>query len=151
MESTQQSDRQNHRAIVLGQERNERLTAAFLLVVEAYLSLIRFDFYLARGDFESLYNKVRNYPTRKWTASPYSVEPICAAMDMACIWYFKEALCLQRSAAAACLLKRYGIPAQMVIGTQQMPFKAHAWVEVHGRVVNDKSYTPEMYVVLDKC
>ena len=26
----------------------------------------------------------------------------------------------------------------MVIGAQQMPFKTHAWVEVDGRVVNDK-------------
>ena len=79
------------------------------------------------------------------------VERICAAVDMACIWYPKEVLCLQRSAATACLLKRYGIPAQMVIGAQQMPFRAHAWVEVDGRVVNDKPYTPEMYAVLDRC
>jgi uncharacterized membrane protein YcgQ (UPF0703/DUF1980 family) len=70
---------------------------------------------------------------------------------MACIWYWKEALCLQRSAATACLLKQAGIAAQMVIGAQQLPFKAHAWVEVDGRVVNDKSYTPEIYVVLDRC
>jgi Transglutaminase-like superfamily len=151
MESKRHSDRQSYRAIVLEQECTERRPAAFLLVVEAYLSLIRFDFYLARGDFESLYNKVRNYPTRKKAASPHSVERICAAVDMACIWYFREALCLQRSSVAACLLKRYGVPAQMAIGTQLMPFKAHAWVEVHGRVVNDKPYTPEMYVVLDKC
>ena len=43
------------------------------------------------------------------------------------------------------------IPAQMVIGTQQIPFRAHAWVEVDGSVVNDKPYTPEMYAVLDRC
>ena len=72
-------------------------------------------------------------------------------MDMAGIWYWKEALCLQRSAALTCLLKRYGVTAQMVIGAQQMPFKAHAWVEVDGRVVNDKSYTPGRYAVLDRC
>jgi hypothetical protein len=59
-------------------------------------------------------------------------------------------LCLQRSAATACLLKRCGIPAQMVIGAQQMPFKAHAWVEVDGRVVNDKPYMTEIYAVLDR-
>jgi hypothetical protein len=150
MESTQ-SDRQKYRAILLGRARNERLPAGVLLVLEAYLSLIRFDFYLARSDFESLYNKVRNYPARKQISSIDSIKRICAAVDKACILYFKEALCLQRSAATACLLKRYGVPAQMVIGAQQMPFKAHAWVEVHGRVVNDKSYTPEMYAVLDRC
>jgi hypothetical protein len=79
------------------------------------------------------------------------VEQICSAVDMACIWYWKKVLCLQRSAATACLLKRYGVPAQMTIGAQQIPFKAHAWVEVDGRVVNDKPYIREMYAVLDKC
>ena len=121
------------------------------LVLQAYLRLIQFDFYLARGEFEALYNKVRNYPIGKKTASLNSVEQICSAVDMACIWYWKEALCLQRSAATACLLKRLGVPAQLVIGARQMPFRAHAWVEVDSRVVNDKPYTPEMYGVLDRC
>ena len=121
------------------------------LVLQAYLKLIQFDQYLARRNFSALYSKVRNYPTRKNTPSSDAVERICAAVDMACIWYWKEVLCLQRSSALACLLKRYGVPAQMVIGAQQMPFKAHAWVEVGGRVVNDKPYTPELYAVLDRC
>jgi hypothetical protein len=121
------------------------------LVLKAYLMLIDFDLYLARGNFAALYNKVRNYPVRKETLSSDAVERICSAVDMACIWYWKEVLCLQRSAATACLLKEHGVPAQMVMGAQQMPFKAHAWVEVGGRVVNDRPYTPEMYAVLDRC
>lgn len=121
------------------------------LVVKAYWKLIRFDFYLARGNFSALYEKVRKYPLRKEPANPEAIERVCSAMDMACIWYWKEALCLQRSAATACLLKDYGVTAQMVIGAQQMPFKAHAWVEVDGRVVNDKPYMHEMYAVLDRC
>jgi hypothetical protein len=122
-----------------------------LLILKAYLKLIHFDFYLARGDFSALYDAVRKFPVAQRHSEPYVVEKINAAIDMACIWYWKEALCLQRSAATACLLKKYGVPAQLVIGTQQMPFKAHAWVEVNGRVVNDKPYTPEMYAVLDRC
>jgi hypothetical protein len=121
------------------------------LVLKAYLKLIHFDMYLARGNFAALYDKVRNCPTGSHAPGPEAVEQVCSAVDMACIWYWKEALCLQRSAATACLLKKYGVSAQMVIGAQQMPFKAHAWVEVHGRVVNDKPYTPEMYAVLDRC
>jgi len=121
------------------------------LVLNAYLKLIHFDLYLARGNFAALYDKVRNYPIGAKVPAANVVEQICSAVDMACIWYWKEALCLQRSAATACLLKKYGVPAQMVIGAQQMPFKAHAWVEVDGRVVNDKPYTPEMYAVLDRC
>lgn len=121
------------------------------LVLKAYLKLIHFDLYLARGNFAALYEKVRGYPTAKRVPWPDAVERICAAVDMACIWYWKEALCLQRSAATACLLKKYGLPGQMVIGAQQMPFKAHAWVEVEGRVVNDKPYMTEIYEVLDRC
>lgn len=121
------------------------------LVLRAYLKLILFDLYLARGNFAALYDKVRNYPLRRETPAPGAAQQICSAVDMACIWYWKEALCLQRSAATACLLKQYGVPAQMVLGAQQMPFKAHAWVEVDGQVVNDKPYTPEMYAELDRC
>ena len=71
--------------------------------------------------------------------------------EIAAVDTFVAALCQQRSAATACLLRKCGVPAQLVIGAQQMPFKAHAWVEVDGRVVNDKPYTPEMYGVLDRC
>jgi hypothetical protein len=121
------------------------------LMLKAYLNLIHVDLYLAWGNFTALYDKVRGYPVGARTREPDAVERINYAIDMACIWYWKEALCLQRSAATACLLKKYGVPAQMVIGAQLMPFKAHAWVEVDGRVVNDKPYTPEMYAVLDRC
>lgn len=121
------------------------------LVLSAFLKLVDFDLYLARGKFGALYDKVRHSPLAASTPNPDALEQICSAVDMACIWYWKEVLCLQRSAATACLLKKYGVPAQMVIGVQQIPFTAHAWVEVDGRVVNDKPYTPEMYAVLDRC
>ena len=122
-----------------------------MVALKAYLKLIYFDFCFARGSFHALYNDVRNYPLGDRVSAPDAVEEICAAVDLACIWYWKEVLCLQRSAATTWLLKSYGFPAQLVIGAQQMPFKAHAWVEIYGRVVNDKSYMPEIYAVLDRC
>ncbi len=121
------------------------------LVVRAYLKLVQFDLYLAMENFHGLYEKVRGYPITTGSLAADSVESVCAAIDMACIWYWKEVLCLQRSAATTCLLKRSGVPAQMILGAQQVPFKAHAWVEVDGRVVNDKPYMREMYAVLDRC
>lgn len=121
------------------------------LVLCAYLRLIQFDLYLARENFQALYEKVRSHPIREVALPINPTDRVCAAIDMACIWYWKEVLCLQRSAATACLLKRYGVPAFMILGAQQVPFKAHAWVEVDGRVVNDKPYMREMYAVLDRC
>jgi hypothetical protein len=122
-----------------------------ILVYQAYWKLIRFELYLKRGNFRSIYDLVRNYPLARKAPEPVMIERICSAVDMAAIWYPKQVLCLQRSAATACLLKTHGVRAQMVIGAQQMPFRAHAWVEVAGRVVNDKPYTAEMYAVLDRC
>ena len=121
------------------------------LVARVYLTLIQFELLVARGNFKALYDKVRNCPITKKPMSSDAAEQICAAVDLACIWYWKETLCLQRSAATVCLLRRAGIPAQLVIGAQQMPFRAHAWVEVDGRVLNDKPYAPEIYAVLDRC
>jgi Transglutaminase-like superfamily len=122
-----------------------------LLVLKAYWKLIYFDLYLARGNFSALYERVRKNPLGTQVSRSDAIERVCSAVDMACIWYPKEVLCLQRSAATACLLRENNVRAQMVIGAQQMPFKAHAWVEVAGRVVNDKPYTAEMYMVLDRC
>lgn len=121
------------------------------LALQAYAELIRFDLYLARGNFEALYAKVRNCKVGSKRPPVEAVERICHAMDLATIWYWKQAQCLQRSAAAVCLLRRHGVDAELVIGAQQLPFKAHAWAEVNGQVVNDKPYMREMYAVLDRC
>jgi hypothetical protein len=122
----------------------------FVPVLTAYLELVRFGFHIRRRNFAALHFAVRNSGVHKHTPRCSSLEELCRAVDLACIWYGKKVLCLQRSAAATCLLRRHGIPAQLVIGTQQIPFNAHAWVEVEGRVVNDRAYMPEMYAVLER-
>jgi len=48
------------------------------------------------------------------------------------------------------MLRRSGVRAQMVLGAQSLPFKAHAWVEVGGRIVNDKPYIKDVYQELDR-
>lgn len=122
-----------------------------LLILRAYWMLIYFDFVLARSGFRALYEKVHDHPVRRKVLADNAEDRVCSAVDMACIWYWKEVLCLQRSAATTCLLRSRGIFAQMVIGTQLTPFKAHAWVEADGCVVGDRPYVKEMYLVLDRC
>lgn len=123
----------------------------FLLVCRAYIQLLLLDIYVARGDFSALHRYVRSTRLRAGADCRVTAEVICRAVDIACVWYWKQIRCLQRSAAATCLLRRYGTAAELVIGAQQLPFRAHAWVEVAGQVVNDRSYIPELYVVLDRC
>jgi Transglutaminase-like superfamily len=122
-----------------------------VLFLKAYWNLIRFDLWLARGNFAALYERVRRQPVRWCPSTPHTVEKVCTAVDNTCVWYWKKVLCLQRSALTTCLLKESGVRAELVIGAQQLPFKAHAWVEVDGTVVNDKPYVREIYTVLDRC
>jgi hypothetical protein len=121
----------------------------FLLTLAAFWELVRFDLCLSRRGFAAAYERVRDCRVAGQTGIP--AESVCSAVDLASIWYWKQVPCLQRSAAAVCLLRRHGVAAQMVIGAQQIPFRSHAWVEVGGRVVNDRPYIAEMYAVLEKC
>lgn len=123
----------------------------FYLIVAAYIGVIRFERYISHRDFAGLYEKVRACATKQTDVSLGTVARVCSAVDLACVLYWKEVQCLQRSAVATYMLKRKGIPARMIIGVRQLPFRAHAWVEVDGHVVNDRPYVREMYTVLDQC
>ena len=116
---------------------------------KALIGLLAFD--ILGRDFGRMLSFVRHWKVLPGRADPGAVDRVCDAVNLACSWYPKRARCLQRSAVTTCLLRNYGLAAQMVLGAQRAPFKAHAWVEVEGRVVNDKSYTAEMFAVLDRC
>jgi hypothetical protein len=121
------------------------------LFLQALLQILRFEYSIARHDLASLHRKVRDCSLSDMTPDIEAVARVCGAIDLACAWYPKRVLCLQRSAATTCLLRRHGIAASLTIGARQMPFRAHAWVEVAGVVVNDKPYMPEVYAVLERC
>jgi Transglutaminase-like superfamily len=123
----------------------------FWLFSRAYLVLLRFEFHLTRHDFAALYQAVRRSVPSTPTGADSTCERVCRAVDLASVLYPKQVWCLQRSAATAVLLRKYGIPAELVIGVQQVPFKSHAWVEVGGRIVNDKDSVCERFTVLERC
>jgi hypothetical protein len=121
------------------------------MIWQAYRELLGLEYWLLRRDFSAIHEKVRNTFLAKSSRSSWNSEQISQAVDLAAALYFKPVLCLQRSAAAACLLKKQGYPAEMVIGVQQLPFVAHAWVELNGMVIGDKPYMREIYSELSRC
>jgi len=121
------------------------------LVVRAYLHLLWIDVLLVSRGFPAVYRKLSRTPRRTNASSNWTEAELCHAIDLACVFYFKPVLCLGRSAAATIVLRESGFAAEMVIGAQSCPFRAHAWVEIGGRVANDKPYIPELYAVLDRC
>jgi len=120
-----------------------------LLALRAYSLLLSFERALVRGEFLSICRQVRNRKVRS-PRTAYTSHEACSAINLACTLYFKEVQCLQRSAALVCLLRDLGVAATLVIGAQRLPFKAHAWTEVDGQVVNDSRSSVELYGVLDR-
>src|SRR5229473_785641 len=118
---------------------------------KALIGLLAFDLLLLVCDFATLHRIVRNKKSRGRKGPPYAIERVCDAVNHACSWYPKRALCLQRSAVTTCLLRSCGVAAEMVIGAQKLPFKAHAWVEVGGRPVNERTDVQTIYGVWERC
>jgi hypothetical protein len=122
------------------------------LVFESWLLLLYFEFIMRFRDFRGLHEIVRERKLRPVTdRTRPSSAALCYAVDLACVFYFKRVMCLQRSAATTLLFRRHGWKAEMVIGARVLPFKSHAWVEIKGAVVNDKPYMLDIYRVLERC
>lgn len=122
------------------------------LVLEGYFQLIRIELLMLLGGLDSLHELVRRSVGRATKRNKLpSADELCHAMDLACVFYPKRVMCLQRSVATTLFLRRYGIRAEVVIGAQMVPFKSHAWVELNGKVINDKPYILEIYKPLERC
>ena len=119
------------------------------LVLESLFWLSYFEAAMYRKKFQMVHGTIRRQPVR--ATSDRSKFELNRAIDLACALYLHQVLCLQRSAATTILLRRHGIPADMVVGVRLLPFRSHAWVEVAGEVFNDKSYVNTMYSVLERC
>lgn len=117
----------------------------------ALLMLFFYDVLSTVCSFETLYSKVKRWKVARRTLNADTIDRVCRAVNYACICYPKQVLCLQRSFVSTYLLRRNGVAAQMVLGAQKIPFKAHAWVEVDRRAINERSNVQATYAVWDRC
>jgi hypothetical protein len=106
----------------------------------AFLGLLIFDLTLRFRGFSALIARVESWPTAEPRVHDNETcQRVRATVDRAQMYYPKKAMCLQHSAVVTCLLRRRGVPAEMVLAAQEFPPKAHAWVEVLNEVVNDSA------------
>jgi len=117
----------------------------------AYLGLIVADAVLRILGFARCHALVRRFPTEPARSQPSRARRIVDSVDRASAFYLKRAWCLQRSAVTVALLRLAGFPARLVIGVQRRPFLGHAWVELDGRVVNDRPAVQREFEVLETC
>ena len=122
-----------------------------ILVFQALFGLMVYDILSALRPFKTLHSTVRRWRVANKPVGPDTIGRVCTAVNYGCVWYPKEALCLQRSFVTTYLLRKSGVPAQMILGAQKLPFKAHAWVEVNGRAVNERLDVQAIYSIWERC
>jgi ABC-type uncharacterized transport system permease subunit len=122
-----------------------------ILFTKAFVGLLAFDICGFSRNFKRLHHTVSTWRPAKTTPVAGLVEQVCEAVNYACSFYPKRVRCLQRSVVTACLLRAYGVPAQMVFGAQDLPFKAHAWVEVEGCPINERTDVQSNFEVFERC
>lgn len=105
----------------------------------AFVGLLAFDLLLKFIGFRALIEKVERWPTAEPRANDRAIcRRVRGMVDRAQMYYPKKAMCLQHSAVVTCLLRRRGVPAEMVLAAHEFPIRVHAWAEVEGYVVNDR-------------
>jgi hypothetical protein len=122
-----------------------------ILFFQALFIVLIYDILSALCCFQTIYSVVRGWKVKSRTDGSDIIDRVSTAVNYACVWYPKQALCLQRSFVTTYLLRKHGVAAQMVLGAQKLPFKAHAWVEVDGRAINERSNVQATYAVWDRC
>jgi hypothetical protein len=125
---------------------------SLFLSLVALAALLICDVALICGGFPFLHFLLSKCPLRhRRHTREEDVSRICASVNAACSWYLKRTLCLQRTFAGTVLLRLCGVPATAVIGASILPFQSHAWIEVNGKVINDKEVVQRSYKVLERC
>lgn len=125
-----------------------------ILFFQAFSMLFAYDILRGSCGFRTVYATVRGWKTRKIKGHGEKrdiVARVCKAVNYACVWYPKTALCLQRSFVTTYMLRSQGVAAQMVLGAQKLPFHAHAWVEVDGQPIDEGSNVQAAYAIWDRC
>ena len=122
-----------------------------LLVLKCLVGLLAYDLCRLGHNFARLHAVVHHFPISNRNSRSETAAEVCKALNYACVWYPKRVLCLQRSTVTTCMLRRSGFAAQMVIGAQPIPFKAHAWTELDGRTINEPHDVQTAYGVCDRC
>lgn len=118
----------------------------------AWLCFGAVTFILWAGGFSRLHRVLRWLSAKRPVGVPCKdkVADVCVAVNKAATYYLRTSWCLHRAAVTFSLLRIAGIPAELVIGCQRVPFYSHAWVEIGGTVINDNPGVKARYAELER-
>jgi hypothetical protein len=124
----------------------------FLWTLAAWFGFLTVYVVLSIAGFPTLHRLLRWLSGRQPEGiySAAKVAEICCGVNRAATYYVRKSWCLHRAAVTFALLRLSRIPAELIIGCQRVPFYSHAWVEIHGTVVNDNPAVKARYSELDR-
>lgn len=104
-----------------------------------------------RRTFDLLRGEVASAPSTVPLAAQATAARLARLIDIASRHGPYNATCLRRSLVLWWLLRRRGLPAALRIGVAKAEeqMRAHAWVELAGRVVNDRAAVAADYAVYE--
>jgi len=120
------------------------------LLLETMWELIRYDFLMAFFGFSRIHSELNTHIARDEQLGPDGETRIGDALATVSSIYWKPVRCLQRSVVLVRLLRKRGVPAELVIGYNTAPFFSHAWVSIKDRVFNDSQAYASRLIVLDR-
>ncbi|MGH7447909.1 MAG: lasso peptide biosynthesis B2 protein [Longimicrobiales bacterium] len=79
-------------------------------------------------------------------AEPHDADALIAETThrvfTAAAFYPRRALCLEQSLTLFLLLRRRGVRAELRLGVQPRPFRAHAWIDAGGKPIGESADLP---------
>lgn len=141
------------RELIVRRRRKHANASPVQLIARAMLELAYYDFTIRLRGYRAIRSALENCkanPLHRPAGDERLTREVVHAVSVASTMYGMPVKCLQRSVVLARLLRKFGVPAQVVIGYRTVPFISHAWAEVDGRVVNDSTAFPERMLILDR-
>ncbi|WP_286925405.1 MULTISPECIES: lasso peptide biosynthesis B2 protein [Lysinibacillus] len=93
------------------------------------------------GIYEKKWGKVQ---LKKYKSK--DIRKLLKKIDKVCFWFFGNAQCLHRSLIGFKLIRKKGIPVQLIIGVKKFPFSSHAWLVYEDKVINDVQSVSQSYI-----
>lgn len=127
------------------------------LVLEAFCTLFKVSILVKLGGFFSLIKYLRSYLKKsddkqenllEVKNSYQTLEKCARALEKALFYFPIKTKCLEWSAALVLMGLERKIKCNLVVGVQNTPFFAHAWVEINNKVIADSSQLSKELAIL---
>lgn len=124
---------------------NRKTLYALGVLIFSHIS-VKFSFYRTIKKIKKYKKSNINYKL----PSQAEIDEITETLNAACLLYPWKTKCLEWAVALATLCLKARYCCELVIGVQNQPFYAHAWVECNGRVVADSQQLPQKMAIILK-